>query len=335
MSSYLIVGGAGYIGAHVVKLLVDRGDHVVTLDDLSKGHRAAVTGGELVIGDLGDPQLLGEIFSAHRIDCVMHFAAYSLVGESVEQPLAYYQNNTGKTANLLLAMKEHGVSRFILSSTAATYGEPERVPIEENDPTVPTNPYGRSKLFIEHMLRDADTAHGLKYVSLRYFNAAGADPAGAIGEDHAPETHLIPVVLQVPLGQRDHIKMFGTDWDTPDGTCLRDYIHVNDLGEAHILAAERLIDGADSAIYNLGCEAGYSVKQIIDIARQVTGHPIPAVEAPRRAGDPARLIASSARIKAELGWQPRYDDPQAIVETAWNWHKNHPRGFDDRGSGGD
>lgn len=328
MQSYLIVGGAGYIGSHVVKALADRGHRVVVLDDLSKGHRAAVIGGELVVGDLGDPKVLAEIFGAHRIDCVMHFAAYSLVGESVEQPLEYYQNNTGKTANLLLAMKKHGVGRFILSSTAATYGEPVRVPIEEDDPTIPTNPYGRSKLFIEHMLRDSDAAHGLKYCALRYFNAAGADPSGAIGEDHHPESHLIPIVLQVAQGTREHIKIFGTDWDTPDGTCLRDYVHVNDLAEAHIMAAEHLIEGADSAIYNLGCETGYSVKEIIDLAREVTGHPIPAVDAPRRAGDPAKLVASSGRIKAELGWSPRYEDPKTIVETAWNWHKNHPQGFE-------
>ncbi|MBW2526497.1 MAG: UDP-glucose 4-epimerase GalE [Deltaproteobacteria bacterium] len=330
MSTYLIVGGAGYIGSHVVKALADQGNEVITLDDLSKGHRAAVTTGKFIEGDLGDEVHLGKIFSAHAIDCVMHFAAYSLVGESVEQPLAYYQNNTGKTANLLLAMKKHGVDKFIFSSTAATYGEPVRVPIEEDDPTVPTNPYGRSKLYIEHMLHDAAHAHGLKYVALRYFNAAGADPSGTIGEDHSPESHLIPIVLQVALDQRKSIKIFGTDWDTPDGTCLRDYIHVNDLADAHILAAERLIDGGRSGTFNLGNEAGYSVKEIIDISRKVTGHPIPAEAAPRRAGDPAKLVASSGRIQSELGWKPRYDSPEAIVETAWKWHQSHPTGFGDR-----
>jgi UDP-glucose 4-epimerase len=327
MQTYLVVGGAGYIGAHVAKALLEQGHRVITLDNLSTGHRAAVRGSEFVQCDLGDQTLLGQLFAREQIDCVMHFAAFSLVGESVEQPLAYYHNNTGKTASLLLAMKAHGIERFIFSSTAAVYGEPRRVPIDEGDPTEPTNPYGRTKLYIEQMLEDAAQAHGLKYVSLRYFNAAGADPGGEIGEAHSPETHLIPVVLQVPLGQRDHVKIFGTDWDTPDGTCLRDYVHVNDLADAHILAAQRLLGGGDSAIYNLGCETGHSVKEIIDVARQVTGHPIPARESPRRAGDPARLVASSAKIKAELGWRPGFADLGAIVETAWNWHQNHPHGF--------
>ena len=327
MQTYLVVGGAGYIGSHVVRALTAEGHRAITLDNFSKGHRQAIAGCELVEGDLGDEKLLGEVFERESIDCVMHFAAYSLVGESVQEPLSYYQNNTGKTANLLLAMRAHGVRNFIFSSTAATYGEPAKVPIEEDDPTIPTNPYGRSKLYIEGMLADATAAHDFKYVSLRYFNAAGADPAGDIGEDHSPETHLIPVVLQVAQGKRDHIKIFGTDWDTPDGTCLRDYIHVNDLASAHILAAQRLLDGGQSAIYNLGCETGYSVQEIIDISRKVTGHPIPAHAAPTRAGDPARLIASATRIKAELGWKPHFDSPQAIVETAWRWHKHHPNGF--------
>ncbi len=329
--SYLIVGGAGYIGSHVVKALVERGDQVVTLDDLSKGHRAAVSGGQFITGDLGDRQLLGEIFTTTPIDCVMHFGAYIEVGESVHKPLEYYRNNTAKTTDLLLAMKEHGVDRFILSSTAAVYGEPQRMPIEETDPTAPTNPYGHSKAFIEQILHDAEAAHDLRYVALRYFNAAGADPSGTIGEAHHPESHLIPLVLQVPLGQRDHIAIFGTDWPTPDGTCVRDYIHVNDLAEAHILAAQRLLDGGDSATYNLGCETGYSVKTIIDLAREVTGHAIPAQEAPRRPGDSATLVASSARIKAELGWTPQYDDPKAIIETAWRWHQGHPRGYEGGG----
>jgi UDP-glucose 4-epimerase len=327
--SYLIVGGAGYIGSHVVKALIARGDQVVILDNLSKGHRAAVAGGRFVVGDLGDRQLLDEIFSGTGIDCVMHFGAFIEVGESVQMPLEYYRNNTAKTAELLLAMKEHGVDRFIFSSTAAIYGEPQRTPIEESDATAPTNPYGHSKAFIEQMLRDAEVAHGLRTVSLRYFNAAGADPSGTIGEAHHPESHLIPLVLQVPLGQRDYIAVFGTDWPTPDGTCVRDYVHVNDLAEAHILAAQRLLDGGDSATYNLGCEAGYSVKTIIDLARQITGHSIPAREAPRRPGDSATLVASSARIKAELGWTPRYDDPKAIIETAWRWHQGHPLGYGD------
>ena len=334
----LVIGGAGYIGSHVVKELVNQGNEVVVLDDLSMGHRQAVKGstdyaeikdkdGEFIQGDLGDRELLGQIFSSRKIDCVMHFAAFSLVGESVEKPLAYYDNNTARTTHLLMAMKEHGVNRFILSSTAAVYGEPKNIPILETDPTEPTNPYGRSKLFIEKILKDCDVAHGIKYISLRYFNAAGADEDGEIGEDHQPETHLIPLVLQVALGQRESIKIFGTDWDTPDGTCIRDYIHVTDLVEAHILAAQRLTDGGESVVYNLGCQSGYSVKQIIDIARKVTGHPIPAEEAGRRPGDPARLVASSDKIKRELGWSPHFEDPEKIIATAWKWHQKHPNGY--------
>jgi len=271
--------------------------------------------------------LLGQIFSSRKIDCVMHFAALSLVGESVKYPLSYYDNNTAKTTRLLMAMKDHGVNKFILSSTAAVYGEPNNIPIFETDPTEPTNPYGKSKLFIEEILEDCHVAHGLKYTSLRYFNAAGADEEGEIGEDHSPETHLIPLVLQVVLGQRECIEIYGTDWNTPDGTCIRDYIHVTDLAEAHILASQRLMDGGESTVYNLGCQRGYSVKEIIDIARKVTGQPIPDEEAGRRPGDPARLVASSDKIKEELGWSPRFDDPEKIIATAWKWHKAHPNGF--------
>jgi UDP-glucose 4-epimerase len=273
MGTLLIVGGAGYIGSHVVKELVNQGHEVVVLDDLSKGHQQAVKGstdypstiswsygagadyaeikdkgGEFIKGDLGDRELLGQIFSSRKIECVMHFAAFSLVGESIEQPLAYYYNNTAKTTHLLMAMREHGVNRFILSSTAAVYGEPQNIPILETDPTEPTNPYGRSKLFIERILEDCNAAYGLKYTSLRYFNAAGADEEGEMGEDHQPETHLIPLVLQVALGQKKSIGIYGTDWDTPDGTCIRDYIHVNDLAVAHLLAAKNLIDGGESAV---------------------------------------------------------------------------------------
>ena len=258
----------------------------------------------------------------------MHFAAFSLVGESTEKPIAYYDNNTAKTTHLLMAMKDHGVNRFILSSTAAVYGEPKNVPILEADPTEPTNPYGRSKLFIEKILEDCDAGYSLKYTSLRYFNAAGADEEGEIGEDHSPETHLIPLVLQVALGEKECIEIYGTDWDTPDGTCIRDYIHVDDLTEAHILAAQHLMDGEESIIYNLGCQTGYSVKEIIEIARKVTGHPIPVIESGRRPGDPARLVASSDKIKAELGWFARFDDPEKITATAWKWHSTHPRGFE-------
>ena len=327
MSSFLVVGGAGYIGSHVVRQLTGAGHTVTVLDDLSKGHSGAVEGCSFVQGDLGDRVLLDQIFSEQRIDCVMHFAAYSLVGESVEDPLAYYDNNTGKTARLLTAMKDHGVLRFILFSTAAVYGEPEQIPISENASLDPTNPYGKSKLFIEKILEDCHRAYGLKYTALRYFNAAGADESGEIGEDHEPETHLIPLVLEVALGKRDYIDIYGTDWDTRDGTCVRDYVHVTDLADAHILAAQRLMDGGNSAVYNLGCEKGYSVKEIVEVARKVTGHPIPVREAGRRPGDPERLVASSEKIKSELGWSPRFDDPKKIIATAWGWHRKHPNGF--------
>jgi len=327
MASFLVVGGAGYIGSHVVKELIAAGHEVIVLDDLSKGHREAVAAGAFLEGDLGDRVLLDRIFSEQRIDCVMHFAAYSLVGESVEDPLAYYDNNTGKTARLLTAMKVHGVLRFILSSTAAVYGEPEQIPISENASLDPTNPYGKSKLFIEKILEDCDRAYGLKFTALRYFNAAGADESGEIGEDHEPETHLIPLVLEVALGKRKHIDIYGTDWDTRDGTCIRDYVHVTDLANAHILAAQRLMDGDSSTVYNLGCEKGYSVKEIVEVARKVTGHPIPIREVGRRPGDPERLVASSEKIKTELGWCPRFDDAEKIVATAWEWHRNYPDGF--------
>ena len=328
MHTFLIIGGAGYIGSHMVKVLLDRGHRVMILDDFHTGHRDAVVGGELIEGDLGDRKILAQVFSAAHIDCVMHFAARSLVGESVELPLDYYLNNTGKTSVLLQAMKDHGVARFIFSSTAATYGEPQRVPIQEDDPTEPTNPYGRTKLYIERMLEDCDRAHGLKYVSLRYFNAAGADPSGVIGEDHAPETHLLPILMRVALGQREHVQIYGTDWDTPDGTCLRDYVHVNDLAEAHLLAAEHLFADGGSRVFNLGCETGYSVREMIDVSRKVSGQPIPTIEARRRRGDPERLVASSRRIRSELGWRPRFDDPAKIVSTAWNWHYQHPHGYE-------
>jgi len=333
MPNFLIVGGAGYIGSHVVRQLHRQGYGVVVLDNLSRGHRQAVRDGEFITGDLDDMNLLGQLFSSRKIDGVMHFAAYSLVGESMEQPLLYYENNTAGTTRLLLSMKDHGVKRFLLSSTAAVYGEPKRIPITETDSTEPTNPYGRSKLFIEKILEDCREAHGLGYVSLRYFNAAGAHEAGDIGEDHSPETHLIPLVLQTALGQRDYMEIYGTDWDTPDGTCIRDYIHVLDLAEAHILAIQRLLDGGGSAVYNLGCQAGYSVKEIVEISRKVTGHPIPVKEVGRRPGDPARLVASSDKIKGELGWKPRFEDPEKIIVTAWNWHRHHPRGFEGKAGG--
>jgi len=329
MSSFLIVGGAGYIGSHVVKALLSKGHRVITLDNFSRGHRQAVWGGGLIGGDLGDRALLEDVFSSTKIDCVMHFAALALVNESVQDPLAYYDNNTARTNRLLLAMRDQGVKRFIFSSTAAVYGEPGRLPILESDPTRPINPYGRSKLFIEQMLQDCQAAYGLEYTILRYFNAAGADESGRIGEDHFPETHLIPLVLKVALGQRESIDIFGLDYDTPDGSCVRDYVHVSDLAEAHLLAAQRLMDGQGSAVYNLGCQRGLSVREIVDMACKVTGQAIVVREAERRPDDPAKLIASSDKLKSELGWSPRFDDPEKIIATAWKWHKEHPRGYGD------
>ncbi|MEW5725796.1 MAG: UDP-glucose 4-epimerase GalE [Thermodesulfobacteriota bacterium] len=329
MPNFLIIGGAGYIGSHVAKLLAQRGQTVLVLDNLSQGHRPAARFGHFCQGDLGDRQVLDAIFLTRRFDCVMHFAAFSLVGESVERPLEYYENNVARTCRLLLAMRDHGVKNFIFSSTAAVYGEPEQLPILENHPGRPVNPYGRSKMVVEMMLEDCARAYGIKYTSLRYFNAAGADDSGQIGEDHRPETHLVPLVLQTALGRRPAVKVFGTDYDTPDGACLRDYIHVNDLAEAHILAAERMMDGGESAVYNLGCQSGYSVWKIIALARKVTGRPIPVVETGRRPGDPARLVASSEKIKRELGWSPKYDDPEKIIATAWKWHQSHPDGYGD------
>lgn len=318
----LVVGGAGYIGTHMVKGLLQAGYQVVVLDDLSKGHRELVPGGEFVWGDLGDPKLLDSVFSRRRIDAVMHFAAYSLVGESVEKPLDYYRNNFSRTVELLDAMIRHKVKCFIFSSTAAVYGEPLQTPITEDQPSNPTNPYGASKVAVERMLQDCDAACGLKYVALRYFNAAGADASGEIGERHEPESHLIPLILKVATGERENIKIFGTDYPTPDGTCVRDYVHVSDLAQAHLLALEALLSGGNSAVYNLGNNKGYSVREVIEVARKVTGHPIPVLETGRRAGDPAVLVASSGKIRQELGWQPGYEDLETIVKTAWAWHRN-------------
>jgi UDP-glucose 4-epimerase len=317
----LVIGGAGYIGAHMSKELLRAGYDVLILDDLSRGHRDLLAGGTFYEGDLGDSALLKTIFSAHKVDAVMHFAAYSLVGESVEKPLAYYRNNVARTVELLDAMVQNGVKHFIFSSTAAVYGEPVKVPIDEDHARQPTNPYGTSKLTVEHMLADCQRAYGLRYVSLRYFNAAGADASGEIGERHEPESHLIPLVLQVATGQRESIKIFGTDYPTPDGTCLRDYVHVSDLAQAHLLALRHLLAGGESAVYNLGNSKGYSVREVIETARRITSRPIPAVTAARRPGDPARLIADSAKIRRELGWKPRYEDLTSIIETAWVWHQ--------------
>jgi len=317
----LVVGGAGYIGSHMVLDLLRAGYPVVTLDNLSRGHRELVPGGDFVAGDLGNPADLQRVFNDYPIKAVMHFAAHSLVGESVEQPLAYYRNNVANTLTLLETMQTAGVRHFIFSSTAAVYGEPVRTPITEDHPCAPTNPYGATKLAVERILQDVSHANGMTYSILRYFNAAGADASGKVGERHQPETHLIPLVLQVATGERAAIKIFGEDYPTPDGTCLRDYIHVSDLTRAHLLALEALLNGGVNSTYNLGNSSGYSVKQIIDTARTITGHAIPAEVAARRAGDPAVLIADSSRIRADLGWQPQYENIEDIIRSAWVWHQ--------------
>ncbi|WP_338587265.1 UDP-glucose 4-epimerase GalE [Clostridium baratii] len=324
----LVCGGAGYIGSHMVAELLEKGNEVVVLDNLEKGHKDALLGGKLYIGDLRDKDILNKIFTENKIDAVIDFAAYSLVGESMTEPLKYFNNNVYGTINLLEAMKEHNVKYIVFSSTAATYGEPKEVPILEESETIPTNAYGESKLIVEKILRWCDHAYGIKYTTLRYFNAAGAHINGKIGEDHSPETHLIPLILDVALGKRDKIMIFGDDYNTKDGSCIRDYIHVSDLASAHSLALERLMNGGESRIYNLGNGTGFSVKEMIEIARKVTNHSIPAEIAPRRAGDPAVLIASSDKAVEELNWHPKFNSVETIIETAWNWHKNHPNGFE-------
>lgn len=326
----LVCGGAGYIGSHTVEELVSKGEEVVVLDNLQKGHKSAVNPkAKLYIGDLRDEAALDRVFKENNIEAVIDFAAESLVGESVENPLKYYDNNVYGTVCLLKKLNEYNVKKIVFSSTAATYGEPENIPILENDKTVPTNPYGETKLSVEKMLKWSDNAYGIKYVVLRYFNAAGAHISGKIGEDHTPESHLIPIILQVALGKREKIMIFGDDYPTEDGTCIRDYIHVTDLATAHILAVEKLRKDNTSATYNLGNGKGFSVKEVIAVARAVTGKEIPAQVAPRRAGDPAVLIASSDKIIKELGWNPKYNTLEEIMKTAWNWHSSHPNGYQD------
>jgi len=325
----LVTGGAGYIGSHTALELLEANGEVVIVDNLQKGHRSAVRGGKFYQGDLRDEAFLDSVFRENQIDEVVHFAADSLVGESVSDPLKYYNNNMVSAFRLLGKMNEYGVKRLVFSSTAATYGEPENTPILETDRTLPTNPYGETKLSVEKALKWADQAYGIKYISLRYFNAAGAHIGGEIGEDHRPETHLIPIVLQAALGQRDSVQVFGEDYNTPDGSCIRDYIHVTDLATAHILALRHLRDGGASNIFNLGNGTGFSVKEVIKAAREVTGVDIKEVKGPRRAGDPAVLVASSKRIRDELKWEPKYSDLSRIIETAWQWHKNHPNGYND------
>ncbi len=327
--SVLVLGGAGYIGSHTVYALINQGYDVVIADNLETGYRSALhKDAKFYEGDIRNREFVDEVFDNEEIEAVIHFAANSLVGESMSKPLKYYDNNLCGTKVLLESMVAHGVNKIVFSSTAATYGEPKRVPIEETDPTEPANPYGETKLSMEKMFKWTGKAHGLTYVSLRYFNACGAHESGSIGEAHNPETHLIPLILQVPLGKREEVQIYGDDYDTPDGTCIRDYIHVMDLAQAHILAVEYLKKGNESDIFNLGNGTGFSVKEVIEAAREVTGHPIPAKVAPRRAGDPARLIASSEKAKNVLGWKPQYADLKTIISSAWNWHRSHPDGYD-------
>ena len=324
----LVLGGAGYIGSHTVYALIEKGEDVVIIDNLETGHIEAVhPKARFYKGDIRDRAFVDSVLDKEKIDAVIHFAANSLVGESMTNPLKYYDNNVNGTKVLLQSMVAHGLNKIVFSSTAATYGEPERVPILETDRTEPTNAYGETKLSMEKMFKWTDRAHGLKYVSLRYFNACGAHISGQIGEAHKPETHLIPLILQVPLGQREAINIFGNDYPTKDGTCIRDYIHVTDLAQAHILAVDYLMKGNDSNIFNLGNGVGFTVNEVIETARKVTGHPIPAVMAERRAGDPEQLIASSEKAKTILGWKPEHADLEEIIATAWKWHSTHPNGY--------
>lgn len=321
MKNILVIGGAGYIGSHTVKMLAEKGYNPVVFDNLSKGHKEAVENYPFELGDLGDKQRLAEVFKKHAIDAVMHFAAFIEVGESVKEPSKYYHNNVSKVLNLLDVMVENNIKYFVFSSTAATFGEPVREKIDETHPQNPINPYGNTKLMVEKMLADFDTAYGLKATALRYFNASGADDSGRIGESHSPETHLIPLVLQAAAGKRPSIKIFGTDYPTADGTCIRDYVHVNDLARAHILALEKMVTEHKSNRFNLGSGCGFSVAQLIQEAKKVTGIDFKVEVAPRRSGDPAVLVANSAKAQHELGWQPQYD-LNRIIQTAWNWEKN-------------
>jgi UDP-glucose 4-epimerase len=319
--SILVVGGAGYIGSHMVKALNDAAYDVIVFDNLSTGSAELLLGGPFIQGQLADARLLDQVFAEHAVDAVMHFAAFSLVGESVTDPIKYYHNNVAATAVLIQAMIKHGVRNFIFSSTAAVYGEPHYSPIDEAHPCKPTNPYGATKLAVERMLRDCSSAYDFNFVSLRYFNAAGADPSGTIGEMHDPESHLIPLLLSVANGDMDEIKIYGNDYDTADGTCVRDYIHVNDLAAAHLLALQKIMADARSGTYNLGNSRGYSVMNVLEVARKITGQAIPARLEDRRAGDPAILIADSGKIRKDLNWTPQFESLEAIVETAWNWHR--------------
>ncbi|SPC38658.1 UDP-glucose 4-epimerase GalE [Latilactobacillus fuchuensis] len=329
--SILVLGGAGYIGSHTVDQLINQGFDVAVVDSLITGHRAAVnTQARFYEGDIRDKDFMRTVFDQEDVEGVIHFAAFSIVPESMKSPLKYFDNNTYGMTALLEVMTEFDVKKIVFSSTAATYGEPKTIPIKETDPQIPTNPYGESKLMMETMMRWADKAYGIKFVALRYFNVAGAKADGSIGEDHHPETHLLPIVLQVAAGDRDELSIFGDDYDTPDGTNVRDYVHVLDLADAHILAFKYLAAGNGSNAFNLGSSTGFSNMEIVKAARKVTGKAIPTQIAPRRAGDPSTLIAASDKARGTLGWQPQYDNIEAIIETAWNWHLSHPNGYQDK-----
>jgi len=326
----LVVGGAGYIGSHMTQWLRNHEWPHLVFDNLEYGHEAAVAGSPFVKGDLRNEADLNAVFDANpEIDVVMHFAAYTYVGESVTEPGKYWKNNTSAVLALLEIMRERGIKKFIFSSTCATFGEPRRIPLTEDHPQNPISPYGQTKLAVEMILKDFDHAYGLRSVALRYFNAAGADPGGAIGEDHRPEAHLIPNAIFAATGKKPPLTVFGNDYDTPDGTCIRDYIHVADLAQAHALAISHLRDGGDSRFYNLGNGNGYSVAEVIKTVEEVTGLPVPHSIGPRRPGDPARLIGSSAKVKADWNWNPQYPDLRSIIEHAWAWHSSHPNGYED------
>jgi UDP-glucose 4-epimerase len=328
MSTILITGGAGYIGSHVCKELLRQGHQPIVYDNLQSGHRKAAQHARFIEGDLADSRKLRGTFQSFSIDAVMHFAADCQVGESVENPLKYFNNNVKNSLQLAEMMMEFNIRKLIFSSSAAVYGEPKKIPILEEHPCLPVNPYGETKWIFEKVLQRLHEAKKLDYISLRYFNAAGADPEGELGEDHSPETHLIPICLKAVL-TGNSIPIYGTDYDTSDGTCIRDYIHVTDLALAHILALQKLEQGRSSGIYNLGNGNGYSVKEVVDAIRKATKKKVPMVESPRRPGDPPRLVASSFKIRNELGWTPTYPDLEIIVETAWRWHRKHPNGYDD------
>lgn len=327
MKTVLVTGGAGYIGSHTCKYLDRKGYHPVVIDNLVHGHREAVKWGPLREGSLADRDFLRGVFAEFNFAAVMHFAAFCYVGESVERPDRYYRNNVADTLNLLDAMVENNVRRIVFSSSCATYGEPSQMPITEQTPCIPINPYGKTKLMVENILSDYRQSFGIDYAALRYFNAAGADPEGQLGEDHRPETHLIPIVLRSILNTGDPVQVFGTDYPTEDGTCVRDYIHVEDIAQAHFLALEALLDGSSDMVYNLGNGSGYSVRKVIETVEDVTGKKVPYQLAGRRPGDPAELLSDCGKISKELCWKPNYPDLRDIVSTAWRWHKRHPDGY--------